>query len=135
MKYAVEILQEVFGVGYRDLEKLEEIIEFASILKINWKDIIYFTVLPDENVEDRNYAMNELFSDILFNLMLSIVEHIKEKFDVEIETNFIINYMDTHFNNFLDEVMYKAIEGNLDKKEVYGLIEQYVKKEVDHVCR
>lgn len=103
-------LEYLFGWGYRDIEKLEELLEAAE----------KFNIYPDEILEDIREIENDptdinswIYStmSLLFYKIMDEVE--KEIYDKNIikkvekireEFSPYVNAMDSWFNNFLDEI-------------------------------
>ncbi|SDG32110.1 hypothetical protein SAMN04244560_02145 [Thermoanaerobacter thermohydrosulfuricus] len=118
-------LEYLFGWGYRDIEKLEELLEAAE----------KFNIYPDEILEDIKEIENDptdinswIYStmSLLFYKIMDEVE--KEIYDKNIikkvekireEFSPYVNAMDSWFNNFLDE-----IDLQKDKNEI---IEEVIK--------
>ncbi|UZQ81766.1 hypothetical protein [Thermoanaerobacter sp. RKWS2] len=103
-------LEYLFGWGYRDIEKLEELLEAAE----------KFNIYPDEILEDIREIENDptdinswIYStmSLLFYKIMDKVEKatydkniIKKVEKIREEFSPYVNAMDSWFNNFLDEI-------------------------------
>jgi hypothetical protein len=126
MNYAT--LENLFGWGYLDIKKLDDLLYTCSNWSIEVDDLeqlIGDFAGDTTNLNDWIYAcIHKLFYTIFYEVekyikdkkLLQKIEHIKDNFDP------YVNYMDSWFNNFLDEI-------NLDDdpEEVIKEIIKYLK--------
>jgi predicted ribosome quality control (RQC) complex YloA/Tae2 family protein len=103
-------LEYLFGWGYRDIEKLEELLEAAEKFNIYPDEILENIKEIENDPTDINswiYStmsllfykiMDEVEKEIYDKNIIKKVEKIREEFSP------YVNAMDSWFNNFLDEI-------------------------------
>jgi len=123
-KWKEDLLMSILECGIQDLDKMEEILSKAEnwLVDIDFDDVI-------ENAKDLGRIdFNTILYAIMENIVYDLVEDIEdEKIREKILDNFnpFLNYLDSYFNNCLDELDEKSTR----EEAIKCLIEEVEEKE------
>jgi hypothetical protein len=118
-----ELLMSLLECGYRDLERLNEVLKIAEKFKITIDDILDYA----EEIADKTVK----FNDIMYSAMRLTLDKIAENVENEElaekirEHEVFINYMDSWFNiEALDNRDLKEIEETTKEQLIKAVIEE-----------
>ena len=137
-QYLLELTTDILDCGSLDIEKLIELLDIANVYDYSSYDIIencYNLKLKNEklNINDLIYSAIEIiFNEIIsrledyleteakhdLNLNNYQLEYLKDRIE-DLRSDFMphINYIDSHFNNILDNYTYEELK-DFDKLKV-----------------
>jgi hypothetical protein len=126
-----DLLQSLLECGYRDLERLNEVLAIARKFNITIDDVLNYA----EEIADKTVKFNDIIYSAMRLTLDRIAEELEERGDSETadklrDWEIFINYMDSWFN--LDSL-------DIDVEEIEKLtreqIVENVKEEVKHTIR
>lgn len=132
--YAEIILTDLFGWGYRDVETLQELLEFADRLGIASTFDSPAEFIKDSGLDPMD--INSWIYAVMNEIMLDLSDDIRDEYgddvaDRMMEFNPYINYMDSWFNNCLDRLWKSEWHGDIDfdeelhEKAIKCLVKEY----------